>query len=106
VLRLHPSLAPIKAAVFPLKRNKPELVEMAQGIAGNLQQHMRAIYDDTGAIGRLYRRMDEVGTPYCITVDFQSLEDRTVTVRDRDTMEQERIHADELLAYLQDKIPW
>jgi len=106
VLRLHPALAPIKAAVFPLKRNKPELVEMAQGVAGNLQQHMRAIYDDTGAIGRLYRRMDEVGTPYCITVDFQSLEDRTVTVRDRDTMEQNRVHADELLALLRDRIPY
>jgi glycyl-tRNA synthetase len=106
VLRLHPALAPIKVAVFPLKRNKPELVELAKGIAGNLQQHVRAIYDDTGAIGRLYRRMDEVGTPYCITVDFQSLEDRTVTVRDRDTMQQERVGVAELQAYLSEKIPW
>jgi glycyl-tRNA synthetase len=106
VLRLHPTLAPIKAAVFPLKRNVPELVEMAKGIAGRLQSSMRAIYDDTGAIGRLYRRMDEIGTPCCITVDFQSLEDGTVTVRDRDTMQQDRVRADELLAYLRARIPW
>lgn len=106
VLRLHPLLAPIKAAIFPLKRNVPELVEMARAIARTLRPHMRAIYDDTGAIGRLYRRMDEVGTPYCITVDFQSLEDRTVTVRDRDTMVQERVHVQELLGYLRRRIPW
>ncbi len=106
VLRLHPLLAPIKVAVFPLKRNVPALVEMAQEIARSLRPHMRTIYDDTGAIGRLYRRMDEVGTPYCITVDFQSLEDRTVTVRDRDTMEQDRVHVEELLPYLRERIPW
>lgn len=106
VLRLHPALAPIKAAVFPLKRNAPEIVALAKGIAGKLQRHMRAIYDDTGAIGRLYRRMDEVGTPFCITVDFQSLEDQTVTVRDRDTMQQERVHVEELLDYLRERIPW
>jgi glycyl-tRNA synthetase len=106
VLRLHPVLAPIKAAVFPLKRNNPELVEIAQGVANQLRPHMRTIYDDTGAIGRLYRRMDEAGTPYCITVDFQSLEDQTVTVRDRDSMEQDRVHLDELLAFLRRKIPW
>jgi glycyl-tRNA synthetase len=106
VLRLHPLLAPIKVAVFPLKRNHPELVELAQGVAGQLRPHMRTIYDDKGAIGRLYRRMDEAGTPYCITVDFQSLEDQTLTVRDRDTMEQDRVHVDELLAFLRKRIPW
>lgn len=106
VLRLHPALAPIKAAVFPLKRNEPQLVEIAQEIAARLRPHMRAIYDDTGAIGRLYRRMDEAGTPYCITVDFQSLEDRTVTVRDRDSMEQDRVHVEEVLPYLQDHLAW
>ncbi|MGC8874097.1 MAG: glycine--tRNA ligase [Chloroflexia bacterium] len=106
VLRLHPLLAPVKVAVFPLKRNVPALVEMAKGIFARLRPHMRALYDDTGAIGRLYRRMDEVGTPYCITVDFQSLEDATVTVRDRDTMEQVRVHVEELLPYLRERIPW
>ncbi len=106
VLRLHPLLSPIKVAVFPLKRNVPALVEMAREIARRLRPHMRTIYDDTGAIGRLYRRMDEVGTPYCITVDFQSLEDRTVTVRDRDTMEQDRVRVEELLPYLRERIPW
>jgi glycyl-tRNA synthetase len=105
VLRLHPELAPIKAAVFPLKRNQPEIVEMARGIADRMRPHLRVIYDDTGAIGRLYRRMDEAGTPYCITVDFQSLEDGTVTVRERDTMEQERVAAEELLPYLRQSIP-
>ncbi len=106
VLKLHPLLAPIKVAVFPLKRNEPALVEMARRIAGRLRPHMRTIYDDTGAIGRLYRRMDEVGTPYCITVDFSSLEDGTVTVRDRDTMEQERVQEGNLLSFLREKIPW
>ena len=91
VLRLHPRLAPIKVAVFPLKKNEPRLVEMARGIRRELQDEgVRAVYDDTGAIGKLYRRQDEIGTPFCITVDFQSLEDGTVTVRDRDTMGQER----------------
>ena len=83
VLRLHPRLAPITVAVFPLKKNEPRLVEMARGIKRELQAAgLRAVYDDTGAIGKLYRRQDEIGTPFCITVDFQSLEDRTVTVRE------------------------
>ena len=91
VLRLHPRLSPITVAVFPLKKNEPRLVEMARGIKKDLQAAgLRAVYDDTGAIGKLYRRQDEVGTPFCITVDFQSLDDKTVTVRDRDTMGQER----------------
>ena len=106
VLKLHPTLAPIKVAIFPLKRNKPELVDLAQGIAAQLRPHMRTVYEQTGAIGRLYRRMDEIGTPYCITVDFQSLEDPTVTVRERDSMEPERVHGDELLPYLRKRIPW
>ncbi len=97
VLHLHPRLSPITVAVFPLKKNEPRLVEMARGIKKTLQQSgLRAVYDDTGAIGKLYRRQDEVGTPWCITVDFQSLEDQTVTVRDRDTMAQERLGAGEL----------
>ena len=97
VLRLHPRLAPIKVAVFPLKKNEPRLVEMARAIQRELQaEGVRTVYDDTGAIGKLYRRQDEIGTPFCITVDFQSLEDGTVTVRDRDTMGQERAARGEL----------
>jgi glycyl-tRNA synthetase len=105
VLRLHPRLAPISVAVFPLKKNEPRLVEMARGLKKTLQSAgLHAVYDDTGAIGKLYRRQDEIGTPFCITVDFQSLEDQTVTVRDRDTMTQERAGAAELAAGLRAKI--
>ena len=94
VLHLDPRLAPIKVAVFPLKKNEPRLVEMARGLKKELQSAgIRAVYDDTGAIGKLYRRQDEVGTPYCVTVDFKSLEDGTVTIRDRDTMTQDRMAA-------------
>ncbi len=104
VLKLHPQLAPIKVAVFPLKKNEPRIVEMAKGIKQKLQPYLRAVYDDTGAIGKLYRRQDEIGTPYCITVDFQSLEDQTVTVRDRDTMQQERVSIAELAKHLSQKV--
>jgi glycyl-tRNA synthetase len=97
VLHLHPRLAPLTVAVFPLKRNDARLVEMARGLKRDLQKAgLRAVYDDTGAIGKLYRRQDEIGTPWCITVDFQSLEDQTVTVRDRDSMQQERLKSAEL----------
>lgn len=102
VLRLRPHLAPVRVAVFPLKRNHDGLVELARGIRKSLQAggRIRTVYDDTGAIGKLYRRQDEIGTPYCVTVDFQSLEDGTVTVRDRDTMQQERVPAAELAAFV------
>ncbi|HZS04506.1 MAG TPA: glycine--tRNA ligase [Blastocatellia bacterium] len=100
VLKLHPQLAPIKVAVFPLKKNEPRIVELAKGIKKNLQPVLRAVYDDTAGIGKLYRRQDEIGTPFCITVDFQSLEDQTVTVRDRDSMRQERVAIAQLEAYL------
>ena len=97
VLHLHPRLAPLTVAVFPLKRNEPRLVELARGIKRDLQRAgLRAVYDDTGAIGKLYRRQDEIGTPWCITVDFQSLDDKTVTVRYRDSMQQERAPLGEL----------
>jgi glycyl-tRNA synthetase len=97
VLHLHPRLAPVSVAVFPLKKNEPRLVAMAREIKKDLQRAgQRAVYDDTGAIGKLYRRQDEIGTPWCVTVDFQSLEDGTVTVRDRDSMRQERSGAKEL----------
>jgi glycyl-tRNA synthetase len=105
VLRLHPRLAPITVAVFPLKKNEPRLVETARGIKKDLQAAgLRAVYDDTGAIGKLYRRQDEIGTPFCITVDFQSLDDKTVTVRDRDTMGQERVGIGEISGALRAKV--
>jgi glycyl-tRNA synthetase len=101
VLHLHPRLAPITVAVFPLKKNEPRLVETARAIKNELRRAgLRAVYDDTGAIGKLYRRQDEIGTPWCVTVDFKTLEDQTVTVRDRDTMEQERTSSAELPAAL------
>ena len=105
VLHLKPKIAPIKAAVFPLKRNHDGLVGTAKDIRSALQRTgMRTVYDDTGAIGKLYRRQDEIGTPFCITVDFQTLEDGSVTVRDRDSMQQERIAAAELAAYLRERV--
>jgi glycyl-tRNA synthetase len=101
VLHLHPRLAPITVAVFPLKKNEPRLVETARSIKSDLRQAgLRTVYDDTGAIGKLYRRQDEVGTPWCVTVDFTTLEDQTVTVRDRDSMAQERTPVANLAATL------
>jgi glycyl-tRNA synthetase len=100
ILKLHPALAPIKAAVLPLAKNKPEIVALARSIKRSLQPSLRAVYDDTGGIGKLYARQDEIGTPFCVTVDHQSLEDNEVTVRDRDTWEQERVKISELEEYL------
>ncbi len=90
VLRMHPKLAPITAGIFPLMK-KPELTEIARKIEGDLSQDMNVQYDEKGSIGKRYRRLDEAGTPFCITVDFDSLSDQTVTLRHRDTMKQERI---------------
>jgi glycyl-tRNA synthetase len=90
-LKLSKALAPIKAAVLPLLRNRPEIVELARSITAELKKDVKAMYDDTASIGRLYRRQDEVGTPYCITVDVESLSDRKVTVRERDSMQQVRV---------------
>ena len=104
ILKLDPQLAPIKAAILPLAKNKPEIVQMAKSIKKSLQPLMRAVYDDTGGIGKLYARQDEVGTPFCVTVDHQSLEDEAVTVRDRDTWEQDRIKVSELSAHLLRKL--
>ena len=99
MLGLHPSLAPIKAAVFALTK-KDGMPEMAHRIANDLRQHFPVDYDETGSIGKRYRRQDEVGTPFCITVDGESVKDGTVTVRDRDTLKQDRIAADALRGYL------
>ena len=106
VLRLKPALAPIKVAVLPLKKNNDEIVAYAKRIKRDLQAsgEMRSVYDDTAAIGKLYRRQDEVGTPFCVTVDFQTLEDQTVTVRDRDTMAQERIATAELKDFMRERL--
>jgi glycyl-tRNA synthetase len=91
VLRIRPELAPIKAAVLPLLRNRPELVERARRLTTDLKHRVTTIYDDTASIGKLYRRQDEIGTPYCVTVDVDSLEDGAATIRDRDSMTQERV---------------
>ncbi len=91
VLRIAPTLAPVKAAVLPLLRNRPELVERARRLTTDLKALLPAVYDDTASIGKLYRRQDEIGTPYCITVDPESLDDGAATIRDRDSMTQERV---------------
>jgi glycyl-tRNA synthetase len=91
VLRIRPELAPVKAAVLPLLRNRPELVQRARTLTVDLKRVVTAMYDDTASIGKLYRRQDEIGTPYCVTVDPESLEDGAVTIRERDTMTQERV---------------
>ncbi len=101
VLHLKPVIAPVQVAVFPLMKNKPELVEKAREIFTTLKKDFRCEFDDNGNVGKRYRRQDEIGTPYCVTVDFDTLEDSTVTVRDRDTMQQERVKIEELQVYLQ-----
>ena len=103
VLSLDPRLAPVKAAVLPLSRNT-DLSPKARGVADMLRKYWNVEFDDAGAIGRRYRRQDEIGTPFCITVDFDSLEDDAVTVRDRDSMQQERVGIDALAGYLLPKL--
>ncbi|HKZ80617.1 MAG TPA: glycine--tRNA ligase [Pyrinomonadaceae bacterium] len=104
ILKLNPELAPIKVAVLPLAKNKPEIVGMAKAIKRSVQPVLRAVYDDTGGIGKLYARQDEIGTPFCVTVDHQSLEDEAVTVRDRDTWGQERVKVADLQEHLQKRL--
>jgi glycyl-tRNA synthetase len=103
VLRLDPRLAPVKVAVLPLSRNE-NLSPLAREVADTLRGSWAIDFDDAGAIGRRYRRQDEIGTPFCVTVDFDSLDDRAVTVRDRDTMAQERVAIDELQQYLAERL--
>ncbi|MEI7999110.1 MAG: His/Gly/Thr/Pro-type tRNA ligase C-terminal domain-containing protein, partial [Candidatus Omnitrophota bacterium] len=97
----HHKLCPIKVAVLPLLKKNDGIVSLAKNIKKDLQKDMACVYDDTAAIGKLYRRQDEVGTFFCVTVDVQSLEDKQVTVRHRDTMKQDRISVDRLKEYLQ-----
>ncbi|NND70303.1 MAG: glycine--tRNA ligase [Rhodothermales bacterium] len=103
VLGFKPSIAPFKAAILPLVK-KDGMPELARKIEADLKRHFNTFYDEKGAIGRRYRRMDEIGTPYCITIDGESLDDGSVTVRDRDSMNQERINKDRLSGYLLDRI--
>jgi glycyl-tRNA synthetase len=110
LLRFHPRIAPIKCAIFPLLKNKEELVAKAKKIVGLLRPHMTIFYDESGAIGRRYRRQDEIGTPFGVTVDFETLGERdaglrdTVTLRDRDSMKQERVPIDDLVRILSSRI--
>jgi len=104
VLKFHPQLAPIKVAVLPLLKKNDSIVALAKKIKSELQKEMVCVYDDTAAIGKLYRRQDEVGTVFCVTVDVQSIQDQQVTVRFRDTMQQERIPIARLSGYLKEKL--
>ena len=103
VLHFHPALAPVKAAVFPLV-NRDGMQEIAHGITDDLRKNFKVFYDDSGAVGRRYRRQDECGTPFCFTVDSDTLTDGSVTVRERDTMVQERISKDRITDYLNSKL--
>ncbi len=104
VLKLPSRLAPYKVAVFPLLKNKPELVEKARGIYEDLRKNFMVAWDDRGNVGKRYFSQDEIGTPYCVTVDFQTLEDQAVTVRDRDTAQQERVKIVDLTFYIQSRL--
>ncbi len=103
-LALHPDLAPYKVAVLPLLKKRPEIVELCQRILADLKDDMMAVYDDTASIGKLYRRQDEIGTPWCVTVDVDSLDDGAVTVRDRDSMTQQRVPADGVKQLILDRL--
>ena len=103
VLRFHPRIAPYKVAILPLSK-KDELVGVSDEVLSILQPHYMCDFDVTQAIGRRYRRQDEIGTPYCVTIDFDTLEDRSVTIRERDTMEQERVPIADLHARLQERL--
>ncbi len=104
VMKFHPKLAPIKVAILPLLKKNEGIVALAKKLKSELQKDIVCVYDDSAAIGKLYRRQDEVGTVFCVTVDVQSLEDKQVTVRDRDTMKQERVSVDQLHKYLKDRL--
>lgn len=105
VLKLHHRLAPTKVAVLPLLKKRPDIVETCKKLTGDLKKHFMADYDDTASIGKLYRRQDEIGTPYCVTVDVQTVEqDQAVTIRDRDTMTQDRVALDQVAGYLRDHL--
>jgi glycyl-tRNA synthetase len=104
VMKLHPALAPNKVAVLPLLKNKDELVNAASDVFDKLKKKFMCQYDEKDAIGRRYRRQDAIGTPYCVTIDFETLENNTVTLRDRDTLEQIRVSVDEVTGIVDKKI--
>jgi len=104
VMKLHPAVAPVKCAVLPLLKNKEPLVKAAQDVVKKLKPYVNVQYDEKDAIGRRYRRQDAIGTPYCVTVDFDTLEDNTVTIRDRDTLKQERVKIDALPQIVSEKV--
>lgn len=104
VLQLHPQLAPIKVAIFPLVANKPDLIRVAKKIYEMLRTQLVVAFDDRGNIGKRYYAQDEIGTPWCVTIDYDTLKDNTVTVRDRDTTKQERVKAEALIAYFNEKL--
>jgi len=104
VLKLRPDIAPYKVAIFPLMRNKEDIVDKAKGIFDSLKNKFMCAWDDNGNVGKRYRRQDEIGTPWCVTVDYQTLEDNTVTVRDRDTMEQIRLPIGDLDGWVSEKL--
>jgi glycyl-tRNA synthetase len=104
VLKINPKIAPYKVAVFPLLANKENLVEKARGIYENLREYISVTFDDRGNIGKRYLYQDEIGTPWCVTIDFESLDDEHVTVRDRDTTQQERVAIKDLVTYFQEKL--
>lgn len=106
VLKLHPAIAPIKCAVLPLVKNKPELVQQAKQIFNDLKFSFQCQYDDKDAIGRRYRRQDAIGTPFCVTVDFETMSDHSVTIRERDSLLQERVLIKDLAKLISDKIAW
>jgi glycyl-tRNA synthetase len=101
VLKLHPTLAPYKAAILPLTK---KLSEEARSLFAELAKKFMIDYDESGSIGKRYRRQDEIGTPFCITYDFDTLQDQSVTIRDRDTMKQERVKIEKLEQYIREKI--
>lgn len=103
ILGLHPKLAPVKAAVFPLVANKPDIVDKARAVYGLLKKRFVAGWDDRGNIGKRYLAQDEIGTPWCVTIDYDTLKDDSVTVRDRDTTKQERVNIDQLIHYMEEK---
>ena len=104
ILKLNPKLAPYKVAVFPLLKNKPELVEKAREVYFDLKKSFNTVWDERGNIGKRYFAQDEIGTPWCVTIDFQSLDDGTITVRDRDTAKQERVSIDKLQEYFNNRL--
>jgi len=103
-LKIKPALAPYKAAVFPLVANKPELIQKARSVFNLLKPELMTFWDDIGNIGKRYRRQDEIGTPWCLTIDYQTLEDDTVTIRDRDTMKQERVSIEDIKNWIREKL--